>query len=147
MTTRRAALARMGSLALLLGAREIAWGASIIAVRVWPAADYTRVTIESDAALSARHFLATAPDRLVIDVDGLELSPQLRELVGKVRADDPFIAGVRVGQNQPRVVRLVIDLKQASAPRAVRARAGRGVPAPTRLRPASDRRSAIPCSS
>jgi len=33
-----------------------------------------------------------------------------------VRADDPFIAGVRVGQNQPRVVRLVIDLKQASAP-------------------------------
>ena len=85
-------------------------------MRVWPAADYTRVTIESDAALSARHFLAAAPDRLVIDVDGLELSPQLRELVGKVRADDPFIAGVRVGQNQPRVVRLVIDLKQASAP-------------------------------
>ena len=116
MTSRRAALARMGSLALALGARDIAWGASIVAVRVWPAADYTRVTIESDAALSARHFLATAPDRLVIDVDGLELSPQLRELVGKVRADDPFIAGVRVGQNQPRVVRLVIDLKQASAP-------------------------------
>jgi len=116
MTSRRAALARMGSIVLALGARDIAWGASIIAVRVWPAADYTRVTIESDAALSARHFLAAAPDRLVIDVDGLELSPQLRELVGKVRADDPFIAGVRVGQNQPRVVRLVIDLKQASAP-------------------------------
>ena len=116
MTSRRAALARMGSIVLALGARDIAWGASIIAVRVWPAADYTRVTIESDAALSARHFLAAAPDRLVIDVDGLELSPQLRELVGKVRADDPFIAGVRVGQNQPRVVRLVIDLKQTSAP-------------------------------
>ena len=116
MTSRRAALARMGSIVLALGARDIAWGASIIAVRVWPAADYTRVTIESDTALSARHFLAAAPDRLVIDVDGLELSPQLRELVGKVRADDPFIAGVRVGQNQPRVVRLVIDLKQASAP-------------------------------
>jgi N-acetylmuramoyl-L-alanine amidase len=116
MTSRRAALARMGSLVVALGARDIAWCASIVAVRVWPAADYTRVTIESDAALSARHFLAAAPDRLVIDVDGLELSPQLRELVGKVRADDPFIAGVRVGQNQPRVVRLVIDLKQASAP-------------------------------
>ena len=114
--TRRAALAKMGSLVLALGTREIAWGAAIVGVRVWPAADYTRVTIESDTALSARHFLATAPDRLVIDIDGLELSPQLRELVGKVRADDPFIAGVRVGQNQPRVVRLVIDLKQASAP-------------------------------
>ena len=116
MTSRRAALARMGSLVVALGARDIARGASIVGVRVWPAADYTRVTIESDTALSARHFLAAAPDRLVIDVDGLELSPQLRELVGKVRADDPFIAGVRVGQNQPRVVRLVIDLKQPSAP-------------------------------
>jgi N-acetylmuramoyl-L-alanine amidase len=106
----------MGSLVLVLGAREIAWGATIVAVRVWPAADYTRVTIESDAALSARHFLTGAPERLVIDVDGLELSPQLRELVGKVRADDPYIAGVRVGQNQPRVVRLVLDLKQEVAP-------------------------------
>jgi N-acetylmuramoyl-L-alanine amidase len=116
VTSRRRALVRMGSLALVLGAREIAWGATIVAVRVWPAADYTRVTIESDAALSARHFLTGAPERLVIDVDGLELSPQLRELVGKVRADDPYIAGVRVGQNQPRIVRLVLDLKQEVAP-------------------------------
>ena len=61
-------------------------------------------------------FLAAGPDRLVIDIDGLELSPQLRDLVGKVRPDDPFIAGVRVGQSQPRTVRLVIDLKQATAP-------------------------------
>jgi N-acetylmuramoyl-L-alanine amidase len=106
----------MGAAVLVLGARDIAWGAAIVAVRVWPAEEYTRVTIESDAALAARHFLAVAPDRLVIDIDGLELSPQLRELVGKVRADDPFIAGVRVGQSQPRVVRLVIDLKQATAP-------------------------------
>jgi N-acetylmuramoyl-L-alanine amidase len=116
VTTRRGALRSMGALALLLGTREIAFGASIIAVRVWPADDYTRVTIESDAALSAKHFMAENPSRLVIDVDGLELSPALREIVGKVRSDDPYIAGVRVGQNQPRVVRLVIDLKQATAP-------------------------------
>jgi len=114
--SRRAALRAMGSLALLLGPRELVFGASIVAVRVWPADDYTRVTIESDAALSARHFMAENPARLVIDVDGLELSPALRDLVGKVRYDDPYIAGVRVGQNQPRVVRLVIDLKQSTAP-------------------------------
>ena len=114
--SRRAALKRFGSLVLLLQAPQLAFGAEIVAVRVWPAADYTRVTIESDAALVARHTLLAAPDRLVIDVDGLELSPQLRELVGKVRADDPYIAGLRVGQYQPRVVRLVIDLKQAAAP-------------------------------
>lgn len=105
-----------GSIALLLGTHELAFGASILAVRVWPAAEYTRVTLESDTPLAARHFMAENPARLVIDIDGLELSPALRELVGKVRADDPFIAGVRVGQNQPRVVRLVIDLKQPTAP-------------------------------
>ncbi|MEO6033235.1 MAG: N-acetylmuramoyl-L-alanine amidase [Burkholderiaceae bacterium] len=114
--SRRGALRAMGGLVLLLGARELAFGASIVAVRVWPADEYTRVTIESDAALDARHFLTPDPNRLVIDITGLELSPKLRELVGKVRADDPFIAGVRVGQNQPRVVRLVIDLKQPTAP-------------------------------
>ncbi|OYU00058.1 MAG: N-acetylmuramoyl-L-alanine amidase [Burkholderiales bacterium PBB1] len=113
---RRRALARMGTLVLALGGRHLANGATIVAVRVWPAADYTRVTIESDNALAAKHFLAENPPRLVIDVDGLDLSPQLRDLVGQVRADDPFIAGVRVGQYQPRVVRLVIDLKQSIQP-------------------------------
>jgi len=113
---RRTALRSMGALALMIGARDIAFGASIIAVRVWPAADYTRVTIESDTPLSQKHSMIENPSRLVIDVDGLELSPALRDLVGKVRPDDPFIAGVRAGQNQPRVVRLVIDLKQPTAP-------------------------------
>ncbi len=113
---RRRALARMGALSLTLIGSAGTQGSAIVAVRVWPAADYTRVTIESDNALAARHFLAESPHRLVIDVDGLDLSPQLRDLVGQVRADDPFIAGVRVGQYQPRVVRLVIDLKQATKP-------------------------------
>ncbi|MET0350521.1 MAG: N-acetylmuramoyl-L-alanine amidase [Rhizobacter sp.] len=113
---RRAALQALGSVVLSLGAADLAFGASLVAVRVWPADDYTRVTLESDTVLSVKHFMADNPRRLVIDIDGLELSPKLRELVGKVHADDPYIAGVRVGQNQPRVVRLVLDLKQATAP-------------------------------
>jgi N-acetylmuramoyl-L-alanine amidase len=114
---RRQALARMGALVLGLGAAQIAWGARIIAVRVWPAADYTRVTIESDVALAARHFLAEeGPQRLVVDIDGLELDAALRELVSQVRPDDPYIAAVRVAQHQPRVVRLVLDLKQRIVP-------------------------------
>ena len=113
---RRDALLRGGSLVLCLGATDLAFGASIVAVRIWPAADYSRVTIESDQPLVARNFVADNPYRLVVDIDNLELSPALRDMVGKVRSDDPFIAGVRVGQNQPRVVRLVLDLKQAVAP-------------------------------
>ncbi len=119
-SSRRSALRRMGGLALLLQApTQLLAGpglASIVAVRIWPAQDYTRITIESDRPLVARHSLVTGPDRLVIDVDDLDLSPGLRELLGKVRPDDPFIEGLRVGQNQPRVVRIVLDLKQAVAP-------------------------------
>jgi N-acetylmuramoyl-L-alanine amidase len=117
--TRRRALAAMGSLALVLRSPStLAAGSqsNIVAVRVWPAAAYTRVTLESDQALAAKHFLVEGPDRLVIDIEGLELSPGLRELLGKVKADDPFIAAVRVGQNTPKVVRIVFDLKQAAAP-------------------------------
>lgn len=122
---RRRALRQMGALvlsvpvwpaALPASARAAGSSASIIAVRVWPADDYTRVTLESDRALAAKSFLASHPDRLVIDIDGLELSPDLRELLGKIRPDDPYIAAVRVGQNQPRVVRIVFDLKQPIAP-------------------------------
>ena len=113
---RRRALHKIGALTMLLGASDLVFGASIVAVRAWPAPDYTRITIESDTPLATKHFLADNPNRLVIDIDGLELSPALRDLVGKVRPDDPFIAAVRIGQNQPRVVRLVIDLKQPTAP-------------------------------
>ena len=113
---RRTALRTMGCLALTLGVTEIAHGATIVAVRVWPADDYSRITLESDSPLTEKHFLLEQPPRLVIDVDGLELSPSLRELVGKIPADDPYIGGLRIGQFQPRVVRLVIDLKQAIAP-------------------------------
>lgn len=106
----------LGTVVLAFAVPHAAFGVSIVAVRVWPAADYTRVTIESDDALTARHFLTDPPDRLVVDIDNLDLSPALKDLVGKVQPDDPFIARVRVGQNQPRVVRLVLDLKQPVAP-------------------------------
>jgi len=106
----------MGLLALAFAAAGRAFGGIIVAVRVWPADDYTRLTLESDQALSASHRLLQNPPRLVVDIDGLTLDSGLRELVGKVQPDDPYIAGVRVAQNAPRVVRLVIDLKQPVAP-------------------------------
>ncbi len=118
--TRRAwlqAAARSSYGVLMLGAAELAWGAGIVAVRVWPAADYTRVTLESDGELKASHMLLTeGVPRLVLDIENLELNAALREMVGKIRPDDPFLAGVRVGQFQARLVRLVFDLKQPVVP-------------------------------
>jgi len=107
---------RQGSVVLLLGACDIARGASILAVRVWPAKDYTRLTIESDTALKTRSQFVPDPPRLAVDIEGLDLVPALRELVAKVKADDPFVAGMRIGQHAPGVVRLVMDLKQPALP-------------------------------
>ncbi|MCM0610350.1 MAG: N-acetylmuramoyl-L-alanine amidase [Ideonella sp. WA131b] len=106
----------LGTTVLLITAPQLAHGAGILAVRVWPARDYTRVTVESDTPLAATHTLVEAPPRLVVDIDRLVLDAALRELVGQVRPDDPYIAGVRVGQYLPRVVRLVFDLKQPVRP-------------------------------
>ena len=112
---RRTAL-QSSTLVLLLGVQHIARGATILAVRVWPAPEYSRVTIESDGELKAKQFFVTTPPRLAVDIEGIDLNPALRELVAKVRPDDPNIAGIRVGQSTPGVVRLVVDLKQPIAP-------------------------------
>ncbi|UUX94030.1 N-acetylmuramoyl-L-alanine amidase [Aquabacterium sp. J223] len=114
MKRRQALLA--GGLVLSLGRPQLAFGASVLGVRLWPAEEYSRLTLEADQPLAAQHQLVDGPPRLVIDLDGIELNPTLRELVGKVQPDDPHIAGVRVAQYRPRVVRLVVDLKQVVRP-------------------------------
>jgi N-acetylmuramoyl-L-alanine amidase len=113
---KRRTLLQQGTLALLLTRAHIARGATIMAVRIWPAPDYSRVTIESDGELKAKPLYISNPPRLAVDIEGIELNPALKELVAKVQADDPNIAGIRVGQYAAGIVRLVIDLKQAIAP-------------------------------
>ena len=108
---KRRTLLQTGSLVLTMGLAELARGATILTVRVWPAPEYSRVTIESDGALTTKQLFVPSPPRLAVDIEGITLNPALKELVAKVRADDPNIAGIRVGQFAPNVVRLVIDLK------------------------------------
>ena len=105
-----------GVMLIALGPHEIAWGAKLLGVRVWPAEDYTRITLESDETLKISHQLLSKPERLVVDVEGLELTPTIKELVAKVKPNDPYISQVRVGQFQPKVVRLVFDLKESIEP-------------------------------
>lgn len=112
---RREAL-QLGSVVLMLGVQHIARGATIVAVRVWPSKDYTRLTIESDGEIKTRQLFVAEPPRLAVDIEGIDLIPALRELVAKVKSDDPNIQGIRVGQNTPGVVRLVIDLKRPILP-------------------------------
>jgi N-acetylmuramoyl-L-alanine amidase len=101
---------------LVLGPKQLAFGATLLGVRVWPAEEYTRVTLESDELLQVSHQLLRDPNRLVVDIQGIDLNSKIKELVAKIKGDDPFIAGVRVGQYQPKVVRLVFDLKEEVLP-------------------------------
>ena len=114
--TRRTVLKAGGTLLLSVIPALPAAAAQILAVRVWPAADYTRVTLENDTDLKATHFTVPDPQRLVVDIEGLELNPTLKGLVAKIQSGDPYIKQVRVGQNRPNIVRLVFDLKEEIKP-------------------------------
>ena len=79
--------------------------------RIWPARDYTRLTLESRSAIKHSIFSVKEPERLVLELETDELSPALAELQGKVAAEDPYIQGLRVARNRPGVIRVVLDLK------------------------------------
>ena len=85
--------------------------AQIVSSRIWPARDYTRLTLESKSAVKHSMFTVKDPERLVLDLETDELAPALSELQGKVAAEDPYLQGLRVARNRPGVVRLVLDLK------------------------------------
>ncbi len=113
---KRRVLLKAGGTLLLSVLAPAANAAQILAVRVWPAEDYTRVTLENDSELKTNHFVLKDPYRLFVDIEGLELNAKLKELVAKIKSNDPYIKQVRVGQNRPNVVRLVFDLKEEVSP-------------------------------
>lgn len=114
---RRQIVLAAGSALLIGGMPTAAQATQVVAVRVWPAKDYTRVAIEHDTEdLRFSHTLLADPARLVVDIDNMVLNDMLREIVARITPNDPYIAQVRVGQYQPRVVRIVFDLKQAVKP-------------------------------
>ncbi len=117
MSSRREVL-KFGAACLTLLVSKVGAGAtapgsttSILAVRVWPARDYTRVTLEHDQNLKFSHLLVKDPDRLVLDLDGVEFNSVLQTLPSKILDSDPYIKLIRAGRNKPGVVRLVIELK------------------------------------
>ena len=107
---------RAGTLVMLLGTPHLAQAGRVIAVRIWPAQDYTRVTIESDAALKAHKTAVIDPPQLTVEIEGIDLLDGMRELVAKLRSDDPNIAGMRVTPVGPNLARLTIDLKKPIKP-------------------------------
>lgn len=107
---------RLALIAVLLWLPS-AWAeVAIKSARIWPAQDYTRITLESKQAIRYKLFTIKSPERLVIDLEDVAINAALNEMVSKIGDDDPYIKSVRVGRFKPGVVRLVLDLKSEAKP-------------------------------
>ena len=111
----RRGLLKLGAASLTLLVTRTAAGAigrsSVMAVRVWPAPDYTRITLEDSQPLIFSYQQLSNPARLLVDLEGVEFNSVLAKLPGRISAADPYIKQIRAGRNRPGVVRLVVDLK------------------------------------
>jgi len=101
---------------LLVAAAPLFAAEKIVASRVWPSQEYTRVTLESAHAVRFQTFFVSDPQRLVVDLDGVELNAELKSLPARIGDADPYIRTVRVGLNRPGVVRVVFDLRTEVKP-------------------------------
>jgi N-acetylmuramoyl-L-alanine amidase len=113
-------LAQICSKLIVLGCALAAGSAGaaerIAAVRVWPAQDYTRITIEADHPIRHELLLVKNPDRLVLDLEDVDFASVQREIADKILPSDPYIGQMRAGRYKPGVVRLVLDLKTEARP-------------------------------
>lgn len=108
---------RMGALLLVFSSSAIA-ETTISAGRVWPAAEYTRITLESATPIKYSLSILKNPDRVVVDLEDITFTPELENLPGKVGVNDPYIRALRIGRFKPGVLRLVLDLKTEAVPQA-----------------------------
>ena len=104
------------ALALMAIAASAGAADRVNAVRVWPAQDYTRITIEADKPIQHELLLVKNPERLVLDLENVDLPSVQQEIAGKVLPNDPYIGQMRAGRYKPGVVRLVFDLKTEVKP-------------------------------
>lgn len=94
----------------------LAAGSQVVAVRVWPSSTYTRLTIEASSEIRYKHFSLANPNRLVIDLEDVQLTGVLQDVSSQIQSADPFIRTARAGQFNGNTVRLVLDLRNEVKP-------------------------------
>jgi N-acetylmuramoyl-L-alanine amidase len=85
--------------------------ATVASARLWPAQEYTRLILDAPAPMAHQLLVMKNPDRLVLDLEGVELNPELGQLPQRVLPGDPYIQAIRVAMYRPGVLRVVLDLK------------------------------------
>jgi len=84
---------------------------TVASARLWPAQEYTRLILESGSAVAHQLLAVKNPARLVLDLEGVELTGEIEQLPRLVLPGDPYIQAIRVARFKPSVVRIVLDLK------------------------------------
>ena len=82
-------------------------------VRLWRAPDNTRLVFDLSGPVQHSVFTLSAPDRLVIDINGATLAAPLN-----VSTSNTPITSVRSAQRTPTDLRVVIDLKKSVTPKS-----------------------------
>ena len=103
---------------LSLFVSSVSANTTVNSTRIWPASEYTRLTLESDTPINYSLILLKNPDRVVLDLIDVALTSEIKKLPGKVSADNLYIRALRVGQFKLGVLRLVLDLKSEVKPQA-----------------------------
>jgi len=112
-------LASFFTLTILIFAHSTVYAANnAVAARVWPAQDYTRITLEANSPFIYKMMIIKDPERVVVDIEGIELNQVVKSLSDKILSSDPYIKQVRVAKFKANVVRLVVDLKGEAKPNA-----------------------------
>lgn len=102
-----------------MGMAHYAFAANVTATRVWPSNEYTRLTIETDQAISHSMMVLKNPDRVVLDMKNTQINEVLKNLTSKVMLNDPYIKQLRIAKFQPTVTRIVVDLKVEGKPNLI----------------------------
>jgi N-acetylmuramoyl-L-alanine amidase len=102
----------------LLLAAPIPQSVSINSARVWPAFEYTRLTLEASLPIQYSVNTVKNPHRIVIDLEHVLLTREIEKLGERIDSSDPYVRSIRVGRYKPGILRLVVDLKTEAVPQA-----------------------------
>lgn len=106
--------ALVSGLALMLAALQVLAASDVQSVRLWRAPDNTRLVFDLSGPVQHNVFTLTAPNRIVIDVDGGNLPKPFEQLPLK----NTPISGLRAAKYDADTLRVVIDLTAQVTPKS-----------------------------
>lgn len=90
---------------------DLASATTLVAIRMWPAADHTRLTIETSGRPTWTSTTLKGPDRLVINLDAHSSGGRLTEQIPRTHPDNPWVRKLSVTQPDVGKVQLMIEFQ------------------------------------